>query len=197
MDLNWLNGQDAGLWYDCWLHLLQLQPTFIEIITWNDYGESSYIGPSSSSNDLPYDGLDHSAFLAMTSLFTKLFKDGATDQFSISPEDEDVFMFYRLQPAQKNGAQDTLPLPKNVDDIQDNVYVISFLAEDAVVTLSSGGKEIKINCSQGLSKKAVPWTLGEQSLTMSRSLGNGETVNKKGPTIVGQMDSYNGNVVAL
>lgn len=31
-----------------WLEILELQPPFVEIITWNDYGESHYIGPLSS-----------------------------------------------------------------------------------------------------------------------------------------------------
>ncbi|KAJ7116966.1 glycosyl hydrolase family 71-domain-containing protein [Mycena epipterygia] len=36
------------LWYQRWVEVLALQPTFVEIITWNDYGESHYIGPLSS-----------------------------------------------------------------------------------------------------------------------------------------------------
>ncbi|RFU79754.1 glycoside hydrolase, family 71 [Trichoderma arundinaceum] len=41
---NWLwRGDD--LWYDRWQQALFLRPEFIEIISWNDYGESHYIGP--------------------------------------------------------------------------------------------------------------------------------------------------------
>src|SRR5688500_4058780 len=43
---NWLwNGND--LWYDRWTQVLSLdpQPEFLQIISWNDYGESHYIGP--------------------------------------------------------------------------------------------------------------------------------------------------------
>ena len=40
---NWLHAQGIGMWFDRWMHLLQLRPNFIEIITWNDYGESSYV----------------------------------------------------------------------------------------------------------------------------------------------------------
>jgi Glycosyl hydrolase family 71. len=36
------------LWYDRWNEILRLSPRFVEIITWNDYGESHYIGPLSS-----------------------------------------------------------------------------------------------------------------------------------------------------
>jgi hypothetical protein len=43
-DKNWLwNGGD--LWYERWKQVWFLQPEFVEIISWNDYGESHYIGP--------------------------------------------------------------------------------------------------------------------------------------------------------
>ncbi|OJD19207.1 hypothetical protein AJ78_00820 [Emergomyces pasteurianus Ep9510] len=41
---NWLwRGDD--LWYERWQQVIKLQPQFVEIISWNDYGESHYIGP--------------------------------------------------------------------------------------------------------------------------------------------------------
>lgn len=44
-DKNWLwRGDD--LWYDRWQQVLYLAPEFVEIISWNDYGESHYIGLS-------------------------------------------------------------------------------------------------------------------------------------------------------
>lgn len=43
-DKNWLwRGDD--LWNDRWEQVLYLQPEWVEIISWNDYGESHYIGP--------------------------------------------------------------------------------------------------------------------------------------------------------
>ena len=203
-DMNWLHAQDSGIWFDRWLHLLQLQPNFIELVTWNDFGESSYVGPVNSfmanqqaQDDCFYGGLDHSAFLSMAKLFIQNFKNGVTDKLTIAPEDEDVFFFYRLQPAEVNGREDSLPLPKNVTDIADNVYILSFLAEDATVTLNSGGTVTNIPCKRGVFKSEVPFTLGEQSLTMNRPLGSGKTLSKTGPAISGQLNKYQGNVVAL
>ncbi|PQE19407.1 alpha-13-glucanase mutanase protein [Rutstroemia sp. NJR-2017a BBW] len=40
---NWLWRGDS-LWYDRWVQANYLQPDFIKIISWNDYGESHYIG---------------------------------------------------------------------------------------------------------------------------------------------------------
>lgn len=41
---NWVFPSDL-LWYNRWNEVLSLGPRFLEIITWNDYGESHYIGP--------------------------------------------------------------------------------------------------------------------------------------------------------
>ncbi|OJJ96887.1 hypothetical protein ASPACDRAFT_33894 [Aspergillus aculeatus ATCC 16872] len=48
-DKNWLwRGDD--LWYDRWVQAMYLAPDFIEIISWNDFGESHYIGPIQDSD---------------------------------------------------------------------------------------------------------------------------------------------------
>ncbi|RHZ43443.1 glycoside hydrolase family 71 protein [Aspergillus thermomutatus] len=41
---NWMWRGDH-LWHDRWQEVLYVQPEFVEIISWNDYGESHYIGP--------------------------------------------------------------------------------------------------------------------------------------------------------
>ncbi|EON97526.1 putative alpha- -glucanase protein [Phaeoacremonium minimum UCRPA7] len=61
---NWVFPGDL-LWYRRWNEILSTGPQFLEIITWNDYGESHYIGPLSSKhwddnsskfvNDMPHD----------------------------------------------------------------------------------------------------------------------------------------------
>lgn len=41
---NWMwRGDD--LWYDRWVEVLVVQPEIVEILTWNDFGESHYISP--------------------------------------------------------------------------------------------------------------------------------------------------------
>lgn len=43
-DKNWAWHSD-DLWYDRWIEVDYIQPEWVEIISWNDYGESHYIGP--------------------------------------------------------------------------------------------------------------------------------------------------------
>ncbi len=196
-DNNWSHAQDDGIFVDRWLHLLQLKPDYIEIITWNDWGESHYIGPADTTNTAPqssWDTLDHSAFLKMTERFIKAYKSRQTT-VSIEEGDEDVFMFYRLQPAKALGSSDSLPLPSDAEYMKDEVFVVSFLARDAEITLNSGGTVHHIGGKAGVSKIGIPWTVGPQSLNVQR---NGRTLmNKTGPSISQRLNRYNGNVVAV
>ena len=41
---NWL-WPSEDLWWDRWQDVLALRPPFVQIISWNDYGEATYIGP--------------------------------------------------------------------------------------------------------------------------------------------------------
>lgn len=169
-----------------------------------DFGESSYIGPMDSTPAatlaLPstvgyYGNLDHSAFLKMAASFIKSFKAG-NEVVTVSPDEEEIFMFYRLQPALTNGLADTWPLPENVTNVLNNVYIVPFLASPATVHLSSGGSPWQMDAPVGVSKGTIPWHLGNQTLTASRAI-NGVTVNKEGPAIVSQFNRYQGNVVAI
>jgi glucan endo-1,3-alpha-glucosidase len=45
---NWVEQSDT-LWKYRWEQTLQVKPDIVEIVTWNDYGESHYIGMSEHS----------------------------------------------------------------------------------------------------------------------------------------------------
>ena len=131
----------------------------------------------------------------MTTIFIKAFKAGAT-QVTVTPDEEDVFMFYRIQPVATNGHSDFLPLPENSTSLADNVYIVPFLASPATVYLESGGKTTSMQAGVGVSKAGVPFQMGNQTITASRTIG-GNALNKTGPAVVGQLARYQGNVVAI
>jgi hypothetical protein len=89
----------------------------------------------------------------------------------VDQANEDVFFFYRLQPASKLGTLDTLPLPLDAEYLKDDVFVVSFLASEANITLTTGGNVHQIS--------------------------GPVRVNKKGPSISQLLDRYNGNVIIL
>lgn len=197
----WLNAQDDNMWVDRWMNLLKVKPSFIEIVTWNDFGESSYIGPANTkTTDVDYYGnFTHTAFYKMAKIFIKAYKAGQTE-VSVSPEEEDVFFMYRTQPAETNGLSDTAPwqqaLPKNATNCKDNVYIFSFLTSPATIYLKSGGETVPLSSPAGVSKGTIPFQFGSQSITANRPLSYG-ALQKSGPSVSGALAKYNGNVFAM
>lgn len=70
---------------------LQLQPDFVEVITWNDAGESHYVGDfwqeqiaGSTIGDYS-NGFDHKGWLQIITPFIQAYKAGATSLSQISP----------------------------------------------------------------------------------------------------------------
>ncbi|ROV89438.1 hypothetical protein VMCG_10210 [Cytospora schulzeri] len=100
---NW-HCSSESLWYDRWLQVLDLRPDFVQIITWNDYGESSYIyDPTRPSQIVPgadkyvHDLHPHSAFRAVLPYFIAAYKSGLD---KVNPPEEDCAVaWYRTTPA--------------------------------------------------------------------------------------------------
>lgn len=202
---DWDQAQDDGIFIDRWFHLMDLAPDFIQILTWNDWGESHYIGPADITRQCgacTWARLDHTAFLKITKILIKAYKSGRGRGgqggfrcLEVDRADEDVFFFYRTQPAKTNGYFDTLPLPLDANDLKDDVFVVSALNQSANIEVTTGTHTTKRAAPACLFKFSVPFALGAQSV---RALRGGKAfVAKTGPNVVKQLPYYNGNVVAI
>ena len=88
---NWYRVGEANL-PERITQVLSLQPDFVEVITWNDGGESHYIGDvwpeqiACCSDIQAYaDGFDHSGWRQVITPFIKAYKAGITDISKITP----------------------------------------------------------------------------------------------------------------
>jgi len=133
--------------------------------------------------------------------FIEAFKNGERN-VSVLEGEEEVFMFYRTQPALELGWDEgsspagELGVPMNATEWRDEVFVVGMLNQSAKVTLNTGGTTQSFEMEAGVSKRGFGWGLGEQKLSVT--FGNGTVVSKVGSVpIVGQGKWYNGNVVAV
>ncbi|CAN8097837.1 unnamed protein product [Discula destructiva] len=179
------------LWYNRWNEILSLGPRFLEIITWNDYGESHYIGPLSSphyddgnskwTNDMPHDG-----WLDVSKPFIEAFKDGETSAASYVTADELVY-WYRptlrtincddtdttLVPANNDSGNYFEGRPNGYESLADAVFVVAMLTEAGTVTVQSGTNIQEFDAPKGISAYQVDMNVGTQQFFLAR---NGETV---------------------
>ncbi|KAJ5129956.1 CAZyme family GH71 [Penicillium bovifimosum] len=187
---NWNFPSDL-LWYDRWNEILAMKPRFVEIITWNDYGESHYIGPLNSPhtddgaskwvNDMPHDG-----WLDISKPYIAAFKAGESSPNRYITSDELVY-WYRpaprgvdcdatdtcMGPANNGSGNYFIGRPDGWQTMSDSVFVVSLLTSPASIEVHSGDYVYNYDAPAGASAKAVPMGVGSQRFTVTR---NGQSV---------------------
>ncbi|KAI2636830.1 glycoside hydrolase family 71 protein [Xylaria nigripes] len=97
---NWYSTSDS-LWFERWSEVMEINPNFVEIITWNDFGESSYINAPVDHQIVAgagkyVNGYDHSSFRFVLPYFIAAYKAGSVD---VGIPQEGAMAWYRTTPA--------------------------------------------------------------------------------------------------
>ncbi|TGO60235.1 hypothetical protein BCON_0037g00350 [Botryotinia convoluta] len=195
---NWVFPAE-GQWVQRWQDLLGLGARFVEIVSWNDYGESHYVGPLSAphtddgnskwTNDMP-----HGAWLTLATPFIRAFHAGATSPSKYIKRDLIVY-WYRPNPLSINcDATDTTMLaasnssgdyfngkPNGWETETDSIFVTAFLKSPGNVTVVSGSGAFQFNAVQGVNAFTVPMGAGSQIFGLWR----------KGKIVVQEMSPRN------
>ncbi|KAA8566475.1 hypothetical protein MFRU_042g00060 [Monilinia fructicola] len=182
---NWVFPAE-GQWVQRWHDLLGLGARFVEIVSWNDYGESHYVGPLSSphtddgnskwTNDMP-----HGGWLTLATPFIHAFHAGASDSSKYITKDAIIY-WYRPNPLSLNcDSTDTTMLdasnssgdyfhgkPDGWETETDSIFVTAFLTSPGNVTVVSGGGAFQFNGAQGINAFTVPMGAGSQTFGLWR-----------------------------
>ncbi|KAF8237471.1 glycoside hydrolase family 71 protein [Tricholoma matsutake] len=107
-----------------------------QIVTWNDYGESHYIGPI--AGDQPHseawtNGFDHQAWVDLIGYYIAAFKSGVYPTICR----DRIFSWARLYPANAD-APDSVGRPTHWEWTADYLWTVVFLTSSADVKMSCG-----------------------------------------------------------
>lgn len=153
---NWLWRGDH-LWRDRWLETWYVRPEFIQIISWNDYGESHYIGPLRDDvmeafyiGQAPFNyatNMPHDGWRTQLKYLAETYKYGNSTIHT-----ETLVAWYRLQPANACGTGRTsantagqLQLefdPREV--MHDSIFISALLSEPADMFVFIGGSPVEV-----------------------------------------------------
>ncbi|KNG87646.1 alpha-1,3-glucanase/mutanase [Aspergillus nomiae NRRL 13137] len=154
-----------------WEQMLQLQPNLIEIISWNDYGESHYIGPYSANHSDDGSsqwaaGMPHDAWRDLYKPYITAYKSGA--MAPIIEKDELVY-WYRPTPKNVACTGDPLPQPNGVSMLQDSVFVATMLTKPATLIVTSGSHQpVSIEVPAGIVTSNISMGVGVQKFSVAR-----------------------------
>ncbi|KIY46772.1 hypothetical protein FISHEDRAFT_75298 [Fistulina hepatica ATCC 64428] len=191
---NWYYRGDDFLFNKRWDLLIGIRSelTFVEMLTWNDYGESHYMGPidgEAPTGTYWIYGFPHAAWFDMSEYYITAFKTGAYPSIT-----QDVIYFWaRPHPALAIATSDSLGHPSNYTDAIDAVWAAVFATSTGTVTLKSGTNTASYSVTSGVNTVTVAQATGTMAVNMVR---NGQTIINYTPTgftFVATPTSYNYN----
>lgn len=172
---NWLYRSDDWLYCQRWEDLIAMRDRVrqVEILTWNDYGESSHIGPihgalPQNSGDW-VNGLDHQGLNVLTQYYATAYKTG---QYPAITKDT-LIAWTRPHSYNANASRDPVSKPTGYDWTTDYVWAVVLATGDSTVTLTSGSNTQTFSIGAGLTKLKIPNAVGGVTGSITR---NGNTV---------------------
>ncbi|XP_057847125.1 glucan endo-1,3-alpha-glucosidase agn1 [Cryptomeria japonica] len=157
------NYQGPGLWIKKWEQLIQLSPPLLEIVTWNDWVETSYVAPPLSTAAADVSGYTHRAFLELGQYYFNWYKSGSQPAIT----QDSIYLFYYTQSKNINVPADGCKVVYS-DQLSDKVYVTAKLTGPATVELRSGSATHTFSAPKGISTWSMDFQAGQQLATLKR-----------------------------
>ena len=174
------------LWHDRWQQAIELQPAIVEILTWNDFGESHYIGPIHESG-IPegatyVSGMDHDGWRALLPQYVAAYK--SNNQTSAAST-EQISYWYKLAPSTAGTVDGTTG--NDPAEGQQEVNPLSVSQDKIFATISVTAPSdfsIQVGSNSPSSFKASTAGLNHFSTDMNGQTGNVTfTISRNGQTI--------------
>ncbi|NCB05522.1 MAG: hypothetical protein EOM69_08375, partial [Clostridia bacterium] len=158
-----------------WEGAIRDDATWVEMVTWNDWGEVSYFCPFGSAYETAlWNGhwgamLSHTALLDASRYYIAWYKTGKQPAIT-----EDV-LYYAFRTHPKDLAVSG-KLPRGAARLVDAAFVSLFLTAPAQLTFRSGTTVTNVMAQAGITHLALPFAPGAQRFVLSR---NAETIIDK------------------
>jgi glucan endo-1,3-alpha-glucosidase len=175
-----------------WQWIIANQPDWVEMVTWNDFNESTYMTPLANPN-LYESGFQtpirfsHAGYLALSRHYITWYKTGQEPAIS----QDALYYFYRTH-STNAVASDPNDSPvcffPNNGPVQDDIYTTTFLTGPAQLVVASGGTLTTNAAPAGISSQRTPFAPGAQTFTLQRS--GGPPLAVQGPNVLAQITNY-------
>ncbi|KAF8970709.1 glycosyl hydrolase family 71-domain-containing protein [Flammula alnicola] len=169
----YLRGDD-WLIVNRWEQLMQMRNTltFVEMVTWNDWGESDYFGPfkgAQPAGTFWAENFPHTAWFDLSQYYIKAFQTGSYPAITQSV----IYFWARPHPAAATASGDSLGKPTGWDWSEDSMWAAVYSTAPAIVILKCGSQSSQFSVGAGVSKLKSPLSAGKMTVQMIRS---GQTI---------------------
>jgi hypothetical protein len=199
---NWV-WRGNQLWATRWQQAIAMQPEFVEIVTWNDFGESHYIGPLVAVEEVPgcewyVNNNPHDGWRAILPYYINQYKNGGNATYAPS---QDVLTWthgrtsvHACWDGGTTGGPDNAAPSTDVAQDAIDVDVLLTAPADISITIGGGGAQSRY-AERGASHFQIPFNgqTGQVVYTLSR---NGQQVMQVwGTNIDSGCDKVNFNAI--
>jgi Glycosyl hydrolase family 71. len=157
-DLFYKEAGGSTLFRETWRVAREGGADWVQIITWNDYGEGTEIAPST--------GIQY-AFYDLTGFYGTWFKTGQQP-----PITRDVlYYFHRIMPTDTPAdlsKQARMFQIRGIDPPQDIIELLAFLTEPGTLEIEIGGKTFKQEATAGITSFKIPIAPGRPRFRLVR-----------------------------
>jgi glucan endo-1,3-alpha-glucosidase len=138
------------MWHTRWDQIADVQPDMVQIVTWNDYGESHYIGPivdsgipqdvAGNADARPYvNGMPHDNWRDLLPYYIARFKGNSS---GLTVTNEKLQYWYRLTPGAAGNPNGVTggngPTYPPAEVVQDHVFVTALVNAPATIWVQIG-----------------------------------------------------------
>lgn len=173
-----------------WKSIIETQPEWVEIVTWNDFGEASYVCPIKDFSKAlsflePPPRHCHAGYLELSRHFIEWYKTGQEPAI----DREGLFFFYRTHPKDA-GVEGDKPVDLRNGVIEDVLYVTTLTNAAAELRVTTGGTAAEpVPVAPGLRHHRFPFKPGPQRFELWR--GGEAVVRANGTKIESHPKHYN------
>jgi hypothetical protein len=183
-----------------WSSIIDKQhPRMVEIVTWNDYSESTFVQPTriplTKTAGIP--SLPHLGYYELLKYYVSWYKS------KIKPTiiKDGLFFFHRIHPNNSVASDKTsgcslgaTPANQKWGNVQDRIYVTTALTASAELVVKTGASVHRLPLSAGLHTVDVPFEAGRPTYELWRA--GDKILSLTGDQIVETPDIYNFNVTS-
>ncbi|HEX9782761.1 MAG TPA: endo-1,3-alpha-glucanase family glycosylhydrolase [Opitutaceae bacterium] len=177
-----------------WENVIRMRIPWVELVSWNDWGESSYLAPFGGPGDtglwkghwgpLP----SHEGFLDASRYYIEWFKTGQRPPIGR----DELYYFYRLHPKNlkgvvKPGTRERAR-PSGAGALLDRIFVTAMLTVPARLIVTCGGGSTAFDLEAGIHHVRAPLLPGHPRFQLQR---NGSVViDKIGEHAISATDAW-------
>lgn len=150
-----------------WKAAIESGSNWVEIVTWNDWGEASYVRPFEGHPTVPlwnnHWGLltAHDAYLSLTEYYIKWFKGGHPPQIT----EDRIHVFYR--PQSSSGCEPILGrCPRGSSELRDDLHIVAEASRPVEIEVLMGSERRSFDANSGLHFFRMNLRSGPISLTI-------------------------------